>query len=122
MGYDLACSKVVPDPIVCEKIKSDVASEDENDDLYPACAVTRLMTRRKDVVEDVERLDPAGSSHDFDLCDTFLIDLDGSSDVNSQLFKREYPLKMSILIPILIYSQTRMKIPSVESSCSLTRI
>ena len=87
LGNDLAGGKVVPDPIVCEKLTSDVASEDENDDLYPACAVTRSMTRRKEVEEDVQPLDPAGSSHDFDLSDTFLIDLDGGSDVNSQPFK-----------------------------------
>ena len=47
LGNDLAGGKVVPDPIVCEKLTSDVASENENDDLYPACAVTRSMTRKK---------------------------------------------------------------------------
>ena len=93
LGNDLAGGKVVPDPIVCEKLTSDVASDDENDDLYPACAVTRSMTRRKEVEEDVQPLDPAGSSHDLDLSDTFLIDLDGSSDVNSQPFKSDSQLK-----------------------------
>jgi hypothetical protein len=47
LGNDLAGGKVVPDPIVCEKLTSDVASDDENDDLYPVCAVTRSMTRIK---------------------------------------------------------------------------
>ena len=47
LGNDLAGGKVVPDPIVCETLTSDVASKDENDDLYPACAVTRSMTRKK---------------------------------------------------------------------------
>jgi hypothetical protein len=46
------------------------------------------MTRRKEIQEDVQPLDPAGSSHDFDHIDTFLIDLDGSSDVNSQSLKK----------------------------------
>jgi hypothetical protein len=86
LGNDLAAGKVLPDPIVCEKLTSDVLSDDENDDLYPACAVTKLMTRRKEIEEDVQPLDPACSSHDFDLSNTFLIDLDGSCDVNSQPF------------------------------------
>jgi hypothetical protein len=47
LGNNLPGCKVVPDPIVCEKLASGVASEDEND-LHPACAVTRSMTRRKD--------------------------------------------------------------------------
>jgi hypothetical protein len=46
LGNDLAGSEVIPDPIVCKKLTSDVTSEDENDDVYPACAVTRSMTRR----------------------------------------------------------------------------
>jgi hypothetical protein len=95
LGNDLAGGKVVPDPIVCEKLTSDVASDDENDDLYPAYAVTRSMTRRKEVEEDVQPLDPAGSSHDLDFSDTFLIDLDCSSDVISQPFKSDSPLKTS---------------------------
>jgi hypothetical protein len=51
------------------------------------------MTRRKEIEEDIQPLDPACSSHDFDLSDTFLIDLDGSSGANSQPFKSDYPLK-----------------------------
>jgi hypothetical protein len=84
LGNDLPGGKVVPDPIVCEKLTSDVAFEDENDDLYTTCAITRSMTRRKEVEEDVQPLDPTGSSHDFDLSYIFLIDLDGSSDVSLQ--------------------------------------
>ena len=53
------------------------------------------MNRRKEVDEDAQPLDPAGSSYDFDLSDSFLIDLDDSSDVNSQPFKDESPLKTS---------------------------
>jgi hypothetical protein len=53
------------------------------------------MTRRKEVKLDVEPLGPAGSSHDLDLSNTFQIDLDGSSDVNSQPFMIESPLKTS---------------------------
>ena len=37
LGNDLAGGKVVADSIVCAKITSDVASDDEDDDLYPAC-------------------------------------------------------------------------------------
>jgi hypothetical protein len=95
LGNDLASGKVVPDPIACEKLTSDVASDDENDYLYPACAVTRSMTRRTEIEEDFQPLGPAGSTHDFDLCDTFLIDLDGNSNVTTQPFKSESPLKTS---------------------------
>jgi hypothetical protein len=92
---DLAGCKVAPDPIVCEKLTSDVASEDENDDLYPACAVTISMTRRKDAEKDVKPFDPADLSHDPGVSDTFVIDLDGSSDANAQLFKSESPMETS---------------------------
>jgi hypothetical protein len=86
LDNNLAAGKILPDPIVCKKLTSDVASDDENNDLYPASAVTKFMTRRKEIEEDVQALDPACSSHDFDLSNTFLIDLDGSYDVNSQPF------------------------------------
>jgi hypothetical protein len=49
LGNNLAGWKVVPDPVVCDKFTSDVVSDDENDDLNPACAVTRSMTRRKEL-------------------------------------------------------------------------
>lgn len=48
---------------------------------------------KKEVEEDAQPLDPAGSSYDFDLSDSFLIDLDDSSDVNSQPFTSESPLQ-----------------------------
>jgi hypothetical protein len=51
------------------------------------------MTRGKEVEEGVQPLDSAGSYHGFDLSDVFLIDLDGSSGVNSQPFKSEFPLQ-----------------------------
>jgi hypothetical protein len=95
LDNDLAGGKIVPDPIVREKLTSNLTSEDENDNLYPACAVTRSMTRNKEVEEDVQPLDPVGSSHDLDLSDTFLIDLDGSSGVKSQPFKRESAMKIN---------------------------
>jgi hypothetical protein len=53
------------------------------------------MTGRKEIEDDVQPLGPAGSFHDFGLSDTFLIDLDGSSDVTSQPFKSESVLKTS---------------------------
>lgn len=46
-GNDLAGGKVVPDPIVCERVTSKVTSNDEDDDLYPAWSVTRPMARRQ---------------------------------------------------------------------------
>jgi hypothetical protein len=59
LGNDLAGGKVVPDPIVCEKLTSDLASNDESDDLYPACSVIELMTRKKEIEKDVQPLEPA---------------------------------------------------------------
>lgn len=37
---DLGGGKVVPDPMVSAKVTSYFTSDDEDDDLYPACAVT----------------------------------------------------------------------------------
>jgi hypothetical protein len=50
------------------------------------------MTRRKEVEEDAQSLNPDGSSYDFDPNDTFMTDLDGSYDINSHPFKSESPL------------------------------
>lgn len=47
LGNDLVGGTFVPDPIVCERVASNVTSDDEDDDLYPACAVTRVTTRRQ---------------------------------------------------------------------------
>lgn len=52
LGNDLAGGKVVPDPIVCERVTSNVTSDDKDDDLYPACAVTRAMARRQEMEAD----------------------------------------------------------------------
>lgn len=52
LGNYLAGGKVVPDPIVCERATSNVTSYDEDDVLYPACAVTRAMGRRREVEAD----------------------------------------------------------------------
>lgn len=49
----LAGGKVVPDPIVRERVTSNVTSDDEDDDFYPACAVTRAMTIRQEMDADI---------------------------------------------------------------------
>ncbi|KAK3087503.1 hypothetical protein FSP39_006727 [Pinctada imbricata] len=51
LGNDLAGGKVVADPIVCEKITSDVVSDDEDDDLWNYAFknnITGLQTQTKD--------------------------------------------------------------------------
>lgn len=45
----LAGGMVVPDPLACERVTSNVTSDD---DLYPACAVTRAMARRREIEAD----------------------------------------------------------------------
>ncbi|XP_048742859.2 medium-chain acyl-CoA ligase ACSF2, mitochondrial-like [Ostrea edulis] len=95
-GNDLAGGRVIPDPILCEKITSTVAPDEEDNDLYPACAVTRSMTRRKEANDDhVQAPNTAGSSHEIDLSDTFLFDLDDISHENRQSFNNKSPLKTS---------------------------
>lgn len=49
LSSDFAGGKIVPDPILCEKITYNVASSDEVDDLYLAYAVTKPMIRRKEI-------------------------------------------------------------------------
>ncbi|KAK3089262.1 hypothetical protein FSP39_002191 [Pinctada imbricata] len=77
LGNDLAGGKVVADPIVCEKITSDVVSDDEDDDLYPACAVTRAMARnRLKEAESTSALNEDHPSKSIDLSDTFMSTID----------------------------------------------
>ncbi|KAK3084264.1 hypothetical protein FSP39_010811 [Pinctada imbricata] len=79
LGNDLAGGKVVADPIVCEKITSDVESDDEDDDLYPACAVTRAMARKR--LKETERTPALNEDHpseNIDLSDTFMSTIDDS--------------------------------------------
>ncbi|KAK3106188.1 hypothetical protein FSP39_014556 [Pinctada imbricata] len=79
LGNDLAGGKVVADPIVCEKITSDVVSDDEDDDLYPACAVTRAMARnRLKEAESTSALNEDHPSKSIDLSDTFMSTIDDS--------------------------------------------
>ncbi|KAK3098851.1 hypothetical protein FSP39_023736 [Pinctada imbricata] len=79
LGNDLAGGKVVADPIVCEKITSDVVSDDEDDDLYPACAVTRAMARnRLKEAESTSALNEDHPSKNIDLSDTFMSTIDDS--------------------------------------------
>ncbi|KAK3102135.1 hypothetical protein FSP39_009074 [Pinctada imbricata] len=79
LGNDLAGGKVVADPIVCEKITSDVVSDDKDDDLYPACAVTRAMARnRLKEAESTSALNEDHPSENIDLSDTFMSTIDDS--------------------------------------------
>lgn len=75
LGNDIAGGKVVPDPIVCEKVKSNATLDDQDDDLYPACAVTRAITRRREIVSD-HSTGAKYSSTDIDLNDTFFSNID----------------------------------------------
>lgn len=52
LGNDLAGEKVVAAPIVCERVTSNVTSDDEDDDLYPACVVTTAIARRREMEAD----------------------------------------------------------------------
>lgn len=76
LSIDLAGSIVVLDPIICEKIITNVTSDDGDDEVYPACSTAPSMTRRSEVeVDTVEALNTACLSSEIDLSDTFLFDL-----------------------------------------------
>lgn len=63
----LAGGKVVPDPIICEKITSNVMNNDEDEDIYPACVVTRAIKRKREKNADhSQALDKTKSSTDLD--------------------------------------------------------
>ena len=47
LGNDLAGGRVRPEPIVINLPKEDNGSERKSQDIYPACAVTRAMAKRK---------------------------------------------------------------------------
>ena len=68
LGNDLAGGKVVADPIVCEKVID--AGEEENQELFPACAITRAMKRKEEAV--IERT-PVQKSNNFLDDDTFVL-------------------------------------------------
>ena len=68
LGNDLAGGKfiLIPTPIVSEKAQS-FNTPDDNQDLYPACAVTRAMAQR-----EKEKGDPdTNSDFTYNLMDTF---------------------------------------------------
>ena len=80
LGNDLAGSKVSVDPILCDKpiiSQSTDPVEDIIPNLYPSCAVTRAMNkRRKSNLEDAD---------DNKICDTSLPKLFDTSE-NTETF------------------------------------
>ena len=98
LGNDLAGGKVVADPIVCEKITSNVASYDEDDDLYPACAVTRAMAKKKQA-ENTPVLNKDYPSKDIDLYDTFISTIDDSVPRNIGETKVPFHVDKSPSVP-----------------------
>ena len=73
LGNDLAGGKAVADPIVCEKVID--AGEEENQELFPACAITRAMKRKEEAEIErtpVRKLSNFLDDDTFDLYDTFL--------------------------------------------------
>ena len=73
LGNDLAGGKVLPEPIVTRKPHTLIDSDDNYDITFPACAVTRSMTR-KAMLESSS----AGGDQvpNFDLEDSFMTKLD----------------------------------------------
>lgn len=63
--------------MVCERVTSNVTSDDGDDDLYPACAVTQAMARRREMEAD-HSTGPVtkDSLPDIDLNDTFFSNID----------------------------------------------
>ena len=88
LGNDLAGGKVVADPIVYQKaVYEELQTEDS--DVYPACAITRAMAKKRQTEENFENqalqeLISQESKTDLDdlvdLSDTFLADSDEVSD------------------------------------------
>ena len=82
LGNDLAGEKVIADPIVSNQPISAEEPVQEDPDVYPACAVTRAMSKKQQ--EDVPPvLADVPDGYEVDLCDTFLADVD-----NTQAVKR----------------------------------
>lgn len=78
LGNDLASGKVVFDLIVCEKVTSNVTSDDEDDDLYPACAATRALAKGREMEADHSTDAVTKDSFtDINLNDTFSSNIDG---------------------------------------------
>ena len=83
LGNDLAGDKVFADPIVVERPS---ANEDDSttveEELFPVCAVTRAMTRKK----ENQKLENVAQDEIVDLADTFMSASDPSPEVSdSQL-------------------------------------
>ena len=89
LGNDLAGGKVLPDPIVSPKPCTEVVS-DEDSSVFPACAVTRSMTRKAEIeVDNGCKSNVDGDSEgkgevpNLDLEGTFMTMLDESSSGSS---------------------------------------
>uniref|UniRef100_A0A8W8JI11 Uncharacterized protein n=1 Tax=Magallana gigas TaxID=29159 RepID=A0A8W8JI11_MAGGI len=119
LGNDLAGGKVVPDPIVCERVTSNVTSDDGDDDLYPACAVTRAMARRREMEAD-HSTGPVtkDSLPDIDLNDTFFSNIDDyKTSIEPQDFR-----KIVKNTPLLRFiGNDKLNLPSKQENDILSR-
>lgn len=111
---------VVPDPIVCEKVTSDVTSDDEDDDLYPACAVTRAMARRREMEADHSTgAVTKDSSTDIDLNDTFFSNIDDyKTSTEPQTIRK---MVKNIPLPRFIGNDDKLNLPSKQENDILSR-
>ena len=89
LGNDLAGEKVLPEPIVSNKPCTEVVSDEEKD-IFPACAVTRAMSKKasQESSEDkpTESVSKSQKSNElvYDLEDTFLTQLNDEVENTSQ--------------------------------------
>ncbi|PIK43915.1 hypothetical protein BSL78_19245 [Apostichopus japonicus] len=92
LGNDLQGDKVLPNPIVTYT-PSNVSSHEE-DEIYPACVMTRAMSKK--AVSEVEESESCQSDV-FNLEDTFfkvLNDTESSSGDNQKKFEEDFAVKV----------------------------
>lgn len=70
LGNDLADGRVIAAPIVSNKAYINDASEIEDQDLYPACAVTRAKTKKQ--IDSDKKLNISPSGDLLKLNETFM--------------------------------------------------
>uniref|UniRef100_A0A8W8M3J6 Uncharacterized protein n=1 Tax=Magallana gigas TaxID=29159 RepID=A0A8W8M3J6_MAGGI len=120
LGNDLAGGKVEPDPRVCERVTSSVTSDEEDDDLYPACAVTRAIARRQEMEAD-HSTDAVtkDSSTEIDLNDTLISNIDdyktSTEPQNTRKIVKDTPL------PRVIGNDDKLNLPSKQENDILSR-
>jgi hypothetical protein len=93
LGNDLAGGKVLPDPIVSHKPCTAVDKEEEKD-IFPACAVTRSMSR-KALLEDSSDNVEVDSVPSHGLEDTFMTQLEEAGHLPSSGKKDSQQLEKS---------------------------